>query len=59
VSEEVKFHCAPSQDGVGVTVTTNLAVKAQSPKKGQRVTHGPTREYWNSDVVLLHDVFDV
>jgi len=37
----------------------NLALEAQSPKKGQRVIHGPTGQYWNSNVGLLHDVFDV
>src|ERR1700680_3509161 len=50
VSEKVKLHCAPSQDGIGVTVTMNLAVKAQSSKKVQRVTHEPTGQYWDSDV---------
>ena len=59
MSEEVKLHCAPTKDGVGVTGTKNLAVKTQSPKKGQRVTHGSTGQCWNSDVGLLHDVLDV
>lgn len=58
MSEEVKLHCPSRKDGV-VTVTMNLALEAQPPKKGQRVIHGPTGQYWNSNVGLLHDVFDV
>jgi hypothetical protein len=55
----MKLHRAPTKDGVGVTVTTNLAVKSQSPKKGQRDTHGPLGQNWNSNVVLLQEVFGV
>lgn len=58
VSEEVKLHCPSRQDGV-VTVTRNLALEAQPAKKGKRVIHGPTGQYWNSNVGLLHDVLDV
>jgi len=57
VSEEVKLNCAPTKYGV-VTETMNLAVKIQSPKKGQRVTHRPTGQYWNCDVEWLHSALD-
>ena len=58
VSEEMKLHRSPRKDGV-VTVTMNPALKAQPLVKGQRVTQRPTGQCWNSNVVLLHDVFDV
>jgi hypothetical protein len=58
VSEEVKLHCPARKDGV-VTVTMDCALKAQPPKKSQRVIKGPAGQYRNSDVGLLHDVLDV
>lgn len=58
MSEEMKLHCAPANGSV-VTVIMNLALEAQTPEKGQRVTQGPAGQNWNCDFVLLQDVCDV
>jgi hypothetical protein len=37
----------------------DLALEAQPPKKDQRVIHGPTGQYWNRNIGLLHDLLNV
>ncbi len=54
----MKFHGAARHDGV-VTVAMNTALEAQLSKKQQCVLQRPAWQYWDSDVVLLPDYFDV
>jgi hypothetical protein len=58
MGKEVKLHRAPANDCI-VTMTMNLALKTQTPEKGQRVTQGTAWQNWNCYFVLLHGASDV